>query len=368
MSQHSEMWERLFSSVSCEPSTSFEWTEALTRSHVERTDRFLLLRVCSGTEVTGLLPLVARRVSLLGYPVVMLSPLGELYNTHSDLLSREMSEDTVSAIVSALLALDEPWDVFRMSKLLDGHPFLHHVGSCLANRRTTRQIRTGHGSYFLALPSTYEEYLAKRGSKFRNHLKRSEKKIASHGTAEVLDGSKPSDVANSYERLLQIERASWKHAHGTSISAVKRQSRFYHDLCEGAARRGRLHLQFLTIGGNPVAYNLGYLANGRYSYLKTSYDEQYKPLGVATYLRARLIESLIGSGVTEVDFPAEPYEWERQWTETVRWHKVLSVYRATPAGVALSWIDRLRHRPDRPRRVEHVDPRALVSARLQPLK
>ena len=325
VSPYRDTWERLFSTSACEPSTSFEWTDALTRSHIEQTDRFLLLRVSTGAEVTGLLPLVARRVSLLGCPVVMLSPLAELYNTHSDVLSREMGDGTLSAIVEALLTLDEPWDVFRMSRLLDGHPLLRQVESRPAERRATRLVRTGQGSYFLALPETYDAYLAQRGAKFRNHLKRIEKKIAAHGTADVLDGSNVSDVADSYQRLLQVERASWKHAHGTAISAVDRQSRFYRDLCEGAARRGRLHLQFLTLGGCPVAYNLGYIANGRYSYLKTSYDEQYKPLGVATYLRARLIASLIASGVQAVDFPAEPYAWERQWTETVRWHKVLSV-------------------------------------------
>jgi CelD/BcsL family acetyltransferase involved in cellulose biosynthesis len=119
----------------------------------------------------------------------------------------------------------------------------------------------------------------------------------------------------------------------------------------------------LTIGGAPAAYNLGFLADHRYAYLKTSYDERAKPLGVATYLRARTIASLIERGVTDVDFPAEPYEWERQWADTVRWHQVVTLYRSTVVGTALGCIDRLRPRRNAQKQIAHVDPRSLGAAR-----
>ena len=89
-----------------------------------------------------------------------------------------------------------------------------------------------------------------------------------------------------------------------------------------------------------------------------------KATGVATYLRARLIEALIERGVSRLDFPAEPYEWERQWTDTARWHKALTIYGPTAAGRVLAWIDYARHRRGRTeddrRAVIHVDPRALT--------
>jgi CelD/BcsL family acetyltransferase involved in cellulose biosynthesis len=359
-----DAWEDVFRAASAEPSTSFEWTRALTHSHLGPDDDFTLLRVSRGGKVEGFVPLFTRRMSVLGYPVTVLSPLSEHYNTHSDLLIRNLDAESVSAFVSALQALDRRWDLFRVSNLLDGHPLLTHGALAPAGKGSAPQVRPTHASYFLELPITFDEYLSQRSPKFRNHLKRVEKKLAERSSARVLDCSSKDDVTHGFEMLLQIERLSWKHAHGTAISAVERQIKFYRSLCEGAASAGRLHLQILTIDDLPVAHNLGYLANGCYSYLKTSYDEEHKAAGVATYLRARLIETLIERGVSRLDFPAEPYEWERQWTETARWHRALTIYGPTAAGRVLGWIDYARHRRDRNgdgrRAVIHVDPRALT--------
>jgi hypothetical protein len=114
----------------------------------------------------------------------------------------------------------------------------------------------------------------------------------------------------------------------------------------------------MTIDGRPAAYNLGYVRDSTYSYLKTSFVEALKPLGVATYLRARLIRSLIERGLRVLDFPAAPHEWERQWTETVRWHKKLTVYRPTAPGIGLAIAQRLRHGTPRERLIRHLETRS----------
>jgi CelD/BcsL family acetyltransferase involved in cellulose biosynthesis len=77
---------------------------------------------------------------------------------------------------------------------------------------------------------------------------------------------------------------------------------------------------------------MGFVHCNRYSYLKTSFDERYKPASPATVLRARLIELLIDDGIKVFDFPGEPYSWEKQWTKEVRWHKSLVIYNNTLLG------------------------------------
>lgn len=364
IARYGEIWEDLYRSRANEPSTSFEWTAALAQNHLEAGDRFFLLRVVRGRDVICLVPLVARPMALFGTKVVTLFPIAERYNTHSDLLAAELGDDTVDAFVRALSSLNARWDMFRMSNLLEGHPLLRYFESKSRGDRSAFRVRRGHASYFLDLPSSYTEYLGRRSAKFRSHLKRTEKRIEGEaGRIVELDQLDGFDAA--YEMLLRIERASWKQAHGSAISVVERQTRFYREMCRGALVRGRLHLQFLMIGTEPVAYNLGYLRDDCYFYLKTSYAERYKPLGPSTYLRAKLIESLIARGARLFDFPAEPYEWERQWTETVRWHQTLTIYRSTLTARVLAWADRLRHWPRRDRRVEHVDPRGSKHGRGQ---
>jgi hypothetical protein len=109
----------------------------------------------------------------------------------------------------------------------------------------------------------------------------------------------------------------------------------------------------------PVAHNYGYVAGGTYSYLKTSCDERVKSLGVATYLRARLVEELITRGISRLDFPAEPYEWERHWTSEMRWHKTLVVFNSTLVGRTLYALSCLRGSgTSSPGPVVHRDPRS----------
>lgn len=354
-----DAWGTLFEARRHEPSTSFEWTSAMVRHHVRPADRGLLIQLHQGDRLVGLVPLVARAVPLFGTAITILTPLSEEYNTHSDLLLRAPDPAILDALVAAISALDMPWDCFRMARLLEGGATAMALRDALARARIAHHTRPGIAAYHLQLPDSYAAYLAGRTSKFRNYLRRTERKLSEAGRldyCEISDTSTlPDDGLNA---MMAVERSSWKHAHGTAISAVGRQASFFTDLCRDAWVRGRLHLQWCTLDGRPVAYNLGYVHAGCYHYLKTSFDQETRALGPSTALRAQLIRRLIERGVREFDFPGEPYEWEAQWTGQVRWRQVVTMYRATVRGRLLRMVERLRHPRAEARIVHHVDPRA----------
>ena len=203
--------------------------------------------------------------------------------------------------------------------------------------------------------------MRRRSGSFRNAWKRIERKLAGRGTIELRHQEDCQEVEQAYEAMLSIEKRAWKQTQGTSISSVARQETFYRHLCRSAARRNWLHLEFLCLDGQPIAYNLGLVFKGTYFYLKTSYDHAERPASPSTFLRARLIEELIGRGVIQMDFPAEPYEWERQWTDEVRWHDSLTLFAPTMKGYAYYLYRKTRrlrrnaHTPE----VRYVNPRDL---------
>ena len=353
-----DQWEDLFRARPHEPSASFEWTLAMARHHVRPVDQCLMVELSRQGRLQGLVPLVARNVPLLGQSTVVLTPLSEEYNTHSDLLLRSADADTARALIEALFALDLTWDCFRMARLLEDGATAVAFRQALAGSRRAHFLREGIAAYVLTLPETYDEYLAARSAKFRNHLRRSERKLALAGALTVSELDDAAGVDAGFDALMQIERSSWKHDHGSSISAVERQIGFYRDFCRSAHDARRLHFQWLSMDGRPVAYNLGYLYAGGYHYLKTSYDHAFRSLSPSTVLRARLLKSLIQRGVRLFDFPGEPYDWEAQWTDTVRWRQVMSIYGRTWRGRVLGALERIRHRSRTRRVVQHVDPRA----------
>jgi len=350
-------WTELFLSRPNEPSTSFEWTAAMVRHHVGPDDRCFLVRLERDAKLVGFVPLVLRTLRVMGRPIRLLAPLSEDYNTHSDLLLSAFDDDILQAVVSTLFDLDADWDCFRMARLLETNPLVQGLCGVLKAGNISHGVREGLSAYVLDLPSSHELYLAARSSKFRNYLKRTERKLSDSGRVEVHELSQVDDFDEGFAALLRIEQASWKQSHGSSITAVRRQTGFYHDFARAALGAGSLHVQWLTLESKPIAYNLGYLTQAGYHYLKTSYDDAYRSLSPATVLRARLIESLIARGVSRFDFPGEPYQWESQWTSTLRRRVVLSVYPPTVRGQMLALIERLRPRSSAAQ-VQHVDPRA----------
>jgi len=267
----------------------------------------------------------------------------------------------VAEFLVALRQLPWPWDVLRIGNLLESNAIAGHLSRLLPVAGFKHRVRREEPSYYLDLPVSYDRFLASRSSKFRNYLRRKTRQLEAMGCLEVRRAGRDLDLMQGYRDLLTVEERSWKHAHGTAITRIPRQREFYRLLCTGAAQRGRLHLQILYLDGRPIAFDLGITAADRYSYLKTSFDESLRLASPATVLRAHLVESLIKEGFRCLDFPAEPYEWEEQWSSGVRWHSSYLVYNRTLGGLAYRVLTKIRRR-DRPGLdpggVRHVDPRA----------
>ncbi len=353
--------ERIFLTSPNEPSTSVEWTQALLRHRTRDYHPVGLLRLHRAGLTVGVVPLLARTSYVLRRPWVILRPLSELKSTHSDVLLAERSPQVAAALLDGLAQLPIRWDGFRLSKLLPENPLGGLLSDAACARRWSAKARFSRASYHLTLPSSYQAYFAQRSAKFRNHARRAEKKLLAAGRVHVVEVTKASDFEHAFDALLAVERASWKHSHGTSLSVSESEAALYRDWGRSAAS-GRAHLQVLMLDDAPVAYNLGTIDRGCYYYLKTSYAAEHRPLGPSTFLRLRLIDSLIARGCTSVDFPGTPFEWERQWTETYRWQRVLSIYPNTIRGRILASLDRWAHHSeagDAPQHAEARDQRTI---------
>jgi CelD/BcsL family acetyltransferase involved in cellulose biosynthesis len=362
-------WDRLYRGSGREPSVSFEWSRAILQNHLAGREDWFIVVLRRAGQVAGIVPMMTSRERLLGRSVVTLQPIQEKYNTHSDLLFADDGADLVRGWLDAIGGRRVEWDLLQMSRVLEHGALATALSSELARRRASHRWRLERPSFHLPLPATYREYLANRSGKLRNYLKRAEKKLAADGSVEFSRVRAAGPFGPAYDELLAIERDSWKHDHGTAISAIAHQEGFYRDLSEAALASGMLHLTFLRLAGVPIAYNLGLVVDRCYFYLKTSYRQQYRAHGAASIGRARLVEQLIGEGCTALDFPGEPYEWEQQWTDDVRWHHSLMIFNTTLAGRALALIvharDLLRPRKDE-RRIVFSDARALKAEEAAP--
>ena len=354
-------WAELDDLGLCEPSTSLAWTRALLATHVAESDTTFAVVLSDGGQTVAIIPAVIRTERVMrSLDVATLYLLCDLTTAHSDILRVSGRPDIVPAVIDALTGLTGRWDMLRIARLIESSPVALQVTSHLARGTLPHRERREQPSFYLELEESYELFLAGRSAKFRNYLRRKTRQLEAEGKLRILKAGPDLDVEQAFGHLLSIEERSWKHAHGTAISAVPHQQTFYRLLCEGAHRTGRLHLMLMYLNDVPIAFNLGVTAAARYSYLKTSFDEAYRKLSPATILRASLVEMLIRDGVRCLDFPAEPYQWEEQWTDTVRWHTSVVVFNRTARGALLRLLVTSRDRLRRSRKddgIAYVDPR-----------
>lgn len=270
-------WDGLFLSRPNEPSTSFEWTTAMASHHVKEDDRCFLLRLHRGGTLVGIVPLIRRVMKVMGQRVGLLLPLSEQYNTHSDLLLASPDDECVSALVSALFRLDVRWDCFRIARLLEENPLVPALRRALSAGGHVHGVREGLPAYVLDLPSSFDQYLACRSAKCRNHLKRITRKLHEAGDVQ--------------ERRLE---------HGDGFDAA-----------------------FGTMGGAVAAAELAVEKYGRHWGLKLAYDEQFSHYSPALLLVHASIQAATEHGLTAFEFLGSAESWQERW-KPERCHYVLA--------------------------------------------
>jgi CelD/BcsL family acetyltransferase involved in cellulose biosynthesis len=190
-------------------------------------------------------------------------------------------------------------------------------------------------SPYVPLPSDVEALWARLHSKFKANLRRRRKKLEELGevTVERVEGGK--DLEAFLETGYALEAGGWKGQRGTAIVQDPATRGFYSELARCASYRGWLSLYFLKVGGRAVAFQYGLTYGGRYLLLKPGYDEGLKACSPGQLLMEEVLKECCRQGLSEFDFLGPDMVWKRDWTDQVRVHTWLYVFRDNAFGRAL---------------------------------
>ena len=342
IAEYETQWRSLLKQGAYEISLSYEWSQALINTQLVKHDIMVLVALKEEKQIIGIIPLVIRKMKKYGISTIYLFPIAELFNTHSDLLLSHENPEVIDLFIKTLFKLEYKWDVFKINRLALANPVFKSMELALYRSPYRFEMKAEDPSFFITLGNNYDDYLRGRSDNFRKDIKKKVKRINALGCIEFRDHHAFDDVTTMYEQLISVECQSWKYTYGTSIASLERQQKLFKDLCQYAYKNGWLHLQFLYLDSLPIAYNLGLIRCNKYYYLKTSFDQRYAEVSPSTILRLKLIKELINGGITELDFTAEPYEWQRKWTNELRWHKSLLIYNNTPKARMYSMYKKLK--------------------------
>ena len=152
-------------------------------------------------------------------------------------------------------------------------------------------------SPFLAVESTWEDYLGTLSAHRRSELRRRARKLEAAGrvTREVLDGSE--GLPGLLDQAFAVEASGWKGRRGTAIASDPAVEHFYRRIAAWGEERGWLRLAFLRLDGRPLAFDLALEAGGRHYLFKTGYDPAFTALSPGLLLRLHMLERAFTLGL-----------------------------------------------------------------------
>ncbi len=202
----------------------------------------------SAARAVAIIPAVIRRERIAGpIDAATLYPLCELTTAHSDFLRASDQPAIVPAFFAAIAAAAVPL----------GHPADRPIARVqpygAPDHRVPRGLGSGvsHSTRAAVVHPVSRAELCSSSSppaaaSFAT-IAQEDSPARSGWEVGVLRAGADLGVDEAYSHLLVIEERSWKHAHGTAISAVPHQREFYRLLCDGASRTGRLHLMLMYL-------------------------------------------------------------------------------------------------------------------------
>ncbi len=170
--------------------------------------------------------------------------------------------------------------------------------------------------YAVDLTDGVDGFLRNRSSGFRKNLRKAERRARQVELRfEIADECAPEDADASFDRLLAIERRSWKGRRGVGIDTDP-MCAFYRDMNRRLVERGARRLVFATLDGNDAAYIFGGVLGKTYRGLQFSFDDTYAEHSLGNLCQLEEIRRLSDDGVEIYDLGTEvPYK--KRWGDRV---------------------------------------------------
>jgi CelD/BcsL family acetyltransferase involved in cellulose biosynthesis len=293
--------------------------------------RILTLREGSG-RLGAVLPLIEQPVSVFGRSVRQLVSPANAHTPRCDLLARD--PQLAGPLLVEHLAHSNDWDLLRLSNVPDGGAAwaVHRAAAAAGLAVGTIQ---GSQSPYRLLPPSGEQLDAQLKPRLRSQMRRALRLLSERGPVVFERVCAGAAVERWMDEAFALEERGWKGQAGTAMAQDAATRRFYLELARSASRSGVFALHLLRVGSTLVAFDYVLEHAGRYAALKGSFDERFaagSPGHLLTYLSMR---DGAERGLREFDLLGQVSEAKLRWTNRVRGHSWLVVFRSSLLGFVL---------------------------------
>jgi hypothetical protein len=264
------------------------------------------------------LPVLAKRGNCYFAAMQAQAPAGFLYLEPLELAwglaSPIIGSDCDQAVELALttMAASPHW---RLA-ILAGMP-AESLQSQLLLRRLPKGWILQHGQptlrHVASLDGGMDRFLSHRSAQFRKNAKRASRKAQTAGITFMPVLITADNWAAQFERILQIEGASWKGQQGVGMS-VDSMRAFYEAMLPRLAVTQQARLIVAQQHDRDIGFILGAVHGNTYRGLQFSYHDDFSSISLGSLLQLQQIEQLVEQQIARYDLGSE-MDYKRNWAE-----------------------------------------------------
>jgi CelD/BcsL family acetyltransferase involved in cellulose biosynthesis len=272
-----------------------DWLFDEVRAEAARGGRPMVLALYRRGEVVGIAPFLVREQAWtcrLGYRAVARFPITRAIFLGETLMAPD-DPAALEAMVRALADAPVPYGLIFLECLpIDSFLWKRLNRSAALGKHFWAYVPDGvtpHRS--LDLSGTVEDYFSRFGGRTRRKLQQNVRKLekAFGGRMEFLRVTERGQVREFLEQVEEVTARSWQgRSMGKGFKADAATVRRF----EAQADRGWLRSYLLRNGGRPLAFGIGFQADGVYHYDTIGYDSEWSPYAPGKVLFCLLLEDL----------------------------------------------------------------------------
>jgi CelD/BcsL family acetyltransferase involved in cellulose biosynthesis len=321
LSPYAEAWDRLAAGV---PFRGWTWLSTWWRHYGGDPDALWPKReLCvlavfdDGDALVGLAPWFVQSTAAFGSVVRMLGS-GEICSDYLTLLSGRDSEEDVAEIVAEYLTDSLPdaradhggWDQLELFGVDGDDRPIMHLAEALRRRACTIHRRSTINCWRIDLPTDWETYLAGLSKKFRQELRRLERRYIDTGKAVLRNIERSGDLPRGLDILIDLHQRRWNSLGERGCYASPKFTSFIREVSPLLLRQGEMQIQWLEIDRQPAAAEYQLFGGGVVYAYQTGIDPraiEHQPGKLANMAGIR---RAIESGLRAYDFLRgdEPYK------------------------------------------------------------
>lgn len=213
------------------------------------------------------------------------------------------------------------WDEWVLSAVDGTHPLNGPLKEAWSRNGFAVEESATSESPFLALPATWEAFLASFNKKRRQSLKYAQRDFDAWaaGGATCHRAVDDATLVEGRRILAELHEQRWRAEGNAGVFVHPRFAAFHEDFMRQMLAAGRLELQWLAVKGRAVAAHYSFREFGKVYYYQTGRVIDV-PAGVrlGIVLLMRAIEDAIVRGDREFDFLAGHAQYKSLFTHTAR--------------------------------------------------